>query len=99
MLIHPHALNFVDQDVSTTLERINPALTMPVLATLPMFSMRPLQRPFRRNWVTTFPPMQQSSFICRRSPSDHALQGLTPEEIAAYLCAPGRDVSSANVRC
>jgi hypothetical protein len=26
MLIHPHALNFVDQDVSTTLERINPAL-------------------------------------------------------------------------
>ena len=27
----------------------------------------------------------------------NSLQGLTPEEIAAYLCAPYRDVSSANV--
>jgi hypothetical protein len=94
MLIHLHALNFVDQDISTTLERINPALNNARAR-----DVANVQHAAAAEALSTELGNDAAKllYLSSLAVGPNALKGHTPEEIAAYLCAPGRDFSSANV--
>jgi hypothetical protein len=98
ILIHPHELDFADQDVSATLERINPSLSnargRDVVSVEHTAVAEALSRELGDEVATDAAKLVYLSSL---AVGPNALQGLTPEEIAAYLCAPGRDVSRANV--
>jgi hypothetical protein len=98
MLVHPHALDFADQDVAATLERINPSLNnargRDVANVQHNAVAEALSRELGNEVATDAAKLLHLSSL---AVGPNALQGLTPEEIAAYLCAPQRDVSSANV--
>jgi hypothetical protein len=98
MLIHPHALDFADQDVAATLERINPSLNNARARDVANVQHNAVAEALSRelgNEVAT--DAAKLLYLSSLAIGPNALQGLTPEEIAAYLCAPERDVSSANV--
>jgi hypothetical protein len=98
LLIHPHALNFADQDVSTTLERINPGLNNARARDVANVQHAAAAESLSKELGNDIPAdAAKLLYLSSLAIGPNALQGLTPEEIAAYLCAPGRDVSSANV--
>ena len=94
MLIHPHELDFADQDVAATLERINPSLSnargRDVVSVEHTAVAEALSRELGDEIATDAAKLLYLSSL---AVGPNALQGLAPEEIAAYLCAPGRDVS------
>jgi hypothetical protein len=97
-LIHPHELDFADQDVSATLERVNPALSNARGRDVASLEHTAVAEAISRELgdeVAT--DAAKLLYLSSLAVGPNALQGLTPEEIAAYLCAPDRDVSRANV--
>ena len=97
-LVHPHALDFADQDVAGTLERINPALNNARGRDVANVQHNAVAEALSRELLNEIPTdAAKLLYLSSLAVGPNALQGLTPEEIAAYLCAPHRDVSSANV--
>jgi hypothetical protein len=98
MLIHPHALALADPDVAATLERINPSLTNARSRDVADAQHNAIAEVLAREpGAETASDSAKLLYLASLAIGPHALQGLTPEEIAAYLCAPDRDVSSANI--
>jgi hypothetical protein len=98
LLVHPHELDFADQDVAGTLERINPSLNNARARDVVNLQHNAVAEALSHelgNEVAT--DAAKLLYLSSLAVGPNALQGLTPEEIAAYLCAPNRDVSSANV--
>jgi hypothetical protein len=97
MLVHPHELDFADQDVAATLERINPSLSNARSRDVANLQQNSVAEALSRelgNEVAA--DAAKLLYLSSLAVGPNALQGLSPEEIAAYLCAPDRDVSSAN---
>jgi hypothetical protein len=97
ILVHPHELDFADQDVAATLERINPSLSNARGRDVANLQHNAVAEALSRelgNEIAT--DAAKLLYLSSLAVGPNALQGLSPEEIAAYLCAPSRDVSSAN---
>lgn len=98
MLIHPHALALADPDVAATLERINPSLTNARSRDVADAQHNAIAEVLAREpGAEAAGDSAKMLYLASLAIGPNALQGLTPEEVAAYLCAPGRDISSANV--
>ncbi len=97
-LIHPHDVDFNDGDVDTMLDRINPSLLNARardVAARGNATAEALAEEFGDNTLKDAARLLYLSSLAI-STNPNALHGLTPEEVAAYLCAPDRDVSRAN---
>lgn len=98
LLVHPHDIDFNDADVGTMLDRINPSLRNACardVAARGTATAETLAEGARdRTPKDAAKLLYLSSLAISTNPN--TLQGLTPEEVAAYLCAPGRDVSRVN---
>lgn len=93
LLIHPHHLDFNDTETQNVLDRINASLlnarsrdvargggsTAEALATQP--------------GLEAAPDAAKTIFLSSLAIAPNAIVGLIAEEVSAYLCAPGRDVS------
>jgi hypothetical protein len=98
MLVHPHALNFVDQDVWATLERINPSLNNARSRDVANVQHNAVAEALSRQQGNEIAAdAAKLVYLASLAVGPNALQGLSPEEIAAFLCAPQRDVSGANI--
>ncbi|MCM8594871.1 DUF499 domain-containing protein [Accumulibacter sp.] len=97
-LIHPHDVDFNDRDVDTMLDRINPSLRNACARDVAARGTATAEALARKGGdpapVDAARLLYLSSLAISANPN--ALHGLTPEEVAAYLCAPGRDVSRIN---
>ena len=97
-LIHPHELDLADQDVASTLQRINPHLENARSRDVARMDDGAIAQNITRELADpTAADAAKLLYLASLAIGPNALQGMTPEEAAAYLCAPGRDVSSANV--
>ena len=93
LLIHPHHLDFNDTETQNVLDRINASLlnarsrdvargggaTAEALATQP--------------GLEAAPDAAKTIFLSSLAIAPNAIIGLIAEEVSAYLCSPGRDVS------
>jgi hypothetical protein len=97
MLVHPHAIDFVDQDVSAILERINPSLNNARARDVANVQHAAAAEALSKELNSETPAdAAKLLYLSSLAIGPNALQGFAPEEIAAHLCAPGRDVSTAN---
>lgn len=98
LLIHPHDIDFNDADVGTMLDRINPSLRNACardVAARGTATAEALSDALGDTSATEAAKLLYLSSLAI-SPNPNTLQGLTPEETAGYLCAPGRDVARVN---
>ena len=99
-LIHPHDVDFNDGDVDTMLDRINPSLlnarARDVAARGNATAEALAEEAGDRTLKDAAKLLYLSSLAISANPN--ALHGLTPEEVAAYLCARCRRESGWNLR-
>jgi hypothetical protein len=98
LLIHPHDIDFNDADVGAMLDRINPSLRNACardVASRGTATAEALSEAVRDSSPADAAKLLYLSSLTI-SPNPNTLQGLTSEETAGYLCAPGRDVSHVN---
>lgn len=90
MLVHPHEIAFADQDVAATLERINPSLNNARGRDVANVSRNAvaeaLSRELRDGLASDAAKLL---FLSSLAVGPNALQGLAPEEIAAYFMRAG----------
>jgi hypothetical protein len=97
MLLHPHMVDLADADTASTFERINPALNNARTRDIATVgSSGVAQRLAESLGDATAADAAKLIFLSSLAVGPNAQQGLTPDDVAAYLAAPGRDVSPAN---
>ncbi|MGD9617659.1 MAG: DUF499 domain-containing protein [Alphaproteobacteria bacterium] len=99
LLIHPHDIDFNDSNVGGMLDRINPSLRNACsrdVASRGRASAEALAEAAHDSAPADAAKLLYLSSLAM-STDPNALQGLTPEEVAGYLCAPSRDVSRVNM--
>ena len=96
LLIHPHLVDFNDGDVETMLDRINPSLVNARAHDVAAGGKAIAEALAAKVGDATPADAAKVLYLSSLAVAVNALHGLTPEEVAAYLCAPGRDVSKAN---
>jgi hypothetical protein len=97
LLLHPHMIDLTDADTAATLERVNPALYNARARDIVTVEGTGIAQKISSDLDDpTGVDAAKLIFVSSLPVGPNALQGLTPEEIAAYLTAPGRDVSGAN---
>jgi hypothetical protein len=98
LLVHPDDIDFNDADVGTMLDRINASLRNACardVASRGTATAEALAEEARDSAPKDAAKLLYLSSLAIAT-NPNTLQGLTPEEVAAYLCAPGRDVSHVN---
>jgi hypothetical protein len=98
LLIHPDDIDFNDADVGTMLDRINQSLRNACardVASRGTATAEALAEEARDSAPKDAAKLLYLSSLAIAT-NPNTLQGLTPEEVAAYLCAPDRDVSHVN---
>lgn len=97
MLLHPHMVDLTDLDTTSTFERVNPALTNARARDIATVDGSGIAQKISTDLGDpTAADAAKLIFLSSLPVGPNALQGLSPEEIAAYLTCPGRDVSTAN---
>jgi hypothetical protein len=97
LLLHPHMVDLTDHDTASTFERVNPALNNARARDIATVDGTGIAQKVSADIgdPTGF-DAAKLLFVSSLPVGPNALQGLNAEEVAAYLAAPGRDVSSAN---
>ncbi|MFZ1101288.1 MAG: DUF499 domain-containing protein [Hyphomicrobiaceae bacterium] len=97
LLLHPHMVDLADRDTASTFERINPSLNNARARDIATIDGTGIAQKISINLGDpTAADTAKLLFVSSLPVGPNALQGLNAEEVAAYLAAPGRDVSSAN---
>lgn len=93
LLIHPHHLNFNDVETQNVLDRINPALLNARSRDVAKGGNATAEVLAGRPGLEAAADAAKTVFLSSLAIAPNAVLGLSAEEVAAYLCAPGRDVS------
>jgi len=93
LLIHPHHLNFNDVETQNVLDRINPALLNARSRDVAKGGNATAEVLAGRPGLEAAADAAKTVFLSSLAIASNAVLGLSAEEVAAYLCAPGRDVS------
>ena len=97
LLLHPHMVDMTDADTASTFERVNPALNNARARDVATVDGSGVAQKISSDLAnSTAADAAKLIFLSSLAVGPNVLRGLTPEEIGAYLTAPGRDVSSAN---
>lgn len=96
LLIHPHVVDFNDGDVETMLDRVNPSLVNARARDVAASGRATAEALASEIADQTPAECARLLYLSSLAVAVNALHGLTAEEVAAYLCAPGRDISKAN---
>ncbi len=93
VLIHPHQLDFNDSDVENLLSNINSGLDNARSRDIVQHGYAAAESLAQSQG--NLAPLEAAKLVYLSSLSTavNALQGLLPDEVAAYLCAPDRDVA------
>ena len=97
LLLHPHMVDMTDADTVSTFERVNPALNNARARDVATVDGAGVAQKISSDLADpTAADAAKFIFLSSLRRRPQRTSGLTPEEIAAYLTAPRRDVSPAN---
>lgn len=94
--IHPHHLDFGDGEVEALVNAINPSLANARANDVAKRGAATAEKLAHKAGDTAVSDAARLLYLSSLATPQNALRGLTAEEAAAYLAAPGRDVSRVN---
>jgi hypothetical protein len=97
MLIHPHHVDFNDTETQNVLDRINAALLNARSRDVARGGGATAEALSAQPGLEAAGNAAKAVFLSSLAIAPNAIVGLTAEEVSAYLCAPGQDVSRYGV--
>jgi len=96
LLIHPHHMDFGNAEVESLINGINPSLANARAKDVAKRGGATAEELARTSGDGAVADAAKLLYLSSLAVQHNALRGLTAEEAAAYLAAPGRDVSRVN---